>query len=241
MIEGKKVKMLVAIQFYGDDRDVAMEVARLMADVEEKRRMDTDFCFIRRFDTEADLDTEAYVAKKFRKVYSVRSKRREKGWPDGPNGIWHELMTWCWIQVKDHAADWDVVLTTESDAVPTERGWIDRLGAEWVKAQAEGKHMTGCLVCGQENHYNGNALFDPRWMEFFPSMYGTPHKKSWDVYHAKAIMAAGRPTGAIFSDHQRNTITKDELYRERGGVVPALFHGTKDDSARKIVMEEMNI
>ncbi len=57
-------KILIALQFWKGDRDMAMKLARLMADLEPKHSDDADVLFISRFDTMQDVDAVKYVSRK---------------------------------------------------------------------------------------------------------------------------------------------------------------------------------
>jgi len=228
--------MLIAMQFYYDDLKAAMETARLMADIEDEQR-DDDFIFFARKGCEAEKKTVAHVAEKFRNVISITGRRAETGWPAGPNCVWHELMNWCLLENRDDKK-WDMVLTTESDAVPLAKDWIDQLKREWEKA---GKLVVGHhLPLPPFPHINGNAMFDPEINAKIPQMYGTPLGKTWDCYHAPKLIANGFDSPLIVSRHRTKTITEDELYEPREpGIAPVFFHGCKDSSARDIVRKKL--
>ena len=59
-------KLLLALQYWDGDKEMAMKVARLIADMEPAHNADVDFLFCSRFDCTHDMDSVAHVAKKFR-------------------------------------------------------------------------------------------------------------------------------------------------------------------------------
>jgi hypothetical protein len=131
-----------------------------------------------------------------------------------------------------------MVLTTESDAVPLAKDWIDQLKEEWRKA--------GKLVVGHHlkdppfPHINGNAIFDPEINAKLPQMYGTPLRASWDCYHASKIIPVSFDSPLFVSTHRKETATEEELYAPRiDGIIPAFRHGIKDSSARDIVRKKL--
>lgn len=231
------MRMLIAMQFYDADRSIAMEVCRLIADIEPEFRKDVDMVFVARRDCNHDEDTIEYCSKKF-KCLKETSSRGEIGWPNGPNGIWHHLMTWVFEQTRRNFHQWDCVLTIESDCVPLASDWIHQLKNEWLTAN---KLAVGCFVGGGVLHVNGNAMFDVRLMEKIPTMYGTPHEKSWDTHHADKIMPHAYDTPLIVSEHGwKKPITEARLYQSKeGNIKPVLFHGCKHDGARKIVRNKL--
>ena len=54
------------IQYWHGDREQAMAVAKLMADIEPKKRDDVVMVFAARFDCPHDIPAIDYVSKKFR-------------------------------------------------------------------------------------------------------------------------------------------------------------------------------
>jgi hypothetical protein len=239
-------KLLVCIQYYPGDRDAAMRIARFIADLEVKRRDDVEFCFAARFDASHDEDTIRYVMNKF-KCHKFHSTRNEKNWPAGCNALWHDLMTWTTCQVRDSFAQWEAVLTTESDSVPLDRDWINKLMMEWDNAVKQGKFIVGCAIDKglRDEHINGNALWDARLMQKIPTMYGTPHDKSWDVFHAKKYMKHSYDTPFMKSSHNIEKlcpVTEQILYSPRLlGITPVFFHGAKSDKAEKIVRQKLGL
>lgn len=232
------MNLLIALQFYPGDIQVAMETAELIAQIEPASRGLDDFLFMARFDCKANDAIVAKLAEKFRKVYSLVGTRKETGWPAGCNGVWHDLMIWCQIQKRDYAADWSAVLTMESDCVPLCRDWIDKLKLEWEKAH---KLVVGHYLRDPKlPHINGNGLFDPEINAKIPQMYGTPLGKSWDCHHASKIIPHAYDTPLIISTHRKMTITEKELYAPRlDGITPVFYHGVKDGSARDIVRKKL--
>lgn len=240
-------KLLIAMQFYPGDRNDAMRISRFIADIETNRRQDVEFCFAARIDAEHDRQTVHHVSGKF-KVHIFTSGRRDVGWPNGCNGLWHDLMIWSQMQIRDRHGDWEAVLTTESDACPLSRDWISKLMMEWDNAKAQKKFIVGCKIeNGDPNytHINGNALWDARITGKIQGMTGTPIFKSWDVYHAPKYMPFAYDSPMMKSDHnieKRKPITEQMLYAPKmPNIVPVFFHGAKSPRAEQIVRAKLKI
>lgn len=242
-------KLLIAMQFYHGDRTDAMRVARLMADVEKERREDVEFCFAARFDTQHDPATVQYVQSKF-PVRIFTSTRKGTGWPDGCNDLWHELMGWAYLMVREGHADWEAVMTVESDSCPLSRDWISRLMAEWDQQKKRDAELVacGCVIKNGDpsyTHVNGNALFAYDILMRVNGFWGTPHAKSWDVYHAPKYIKRCFDTPLIKSIHNVEKlypVTWRVLYAPRmNQVEPVFFHGAKSPKAEEIVRAKLNL
>jgi hypothetical protein len=83
-------KILITIPFWNGDKDQAMKLARLLADLQPVHSTTADVLFVSRFDTKHDKQTIDYVSRKFNVYYHV-SQRREVGWPHGCNGTFFRV------------------------------------------------------------------------------------------------------------------------------------------------------
>lgn len=236
-------KLLAAIQFYEKDKERAMAISRLIADIERQPREDVEFCFAARFDCGHDERTNAYVGQKF-KTSLFKSTRQASGWPTACNMLWADLMEWCAL------GNWDAVLTMEADAVPLQRDWLDKIKAEWMTAKAAGKLVAGCQITHAKygpnfTHVNGNALWDARILKHIPEMSITPKGYPWDTYHKPKYIPYAYDSPLFVSVHnaeRKFTITEEFLYRPRiGGIIPAFFHGVKSAKAEQIVRKKLSL
>lgn len=234
------MRMMIAMQYYPGDQATAMEVARLMADVELNRRPDVDFLFAARHDAEFDPDTEAYCRRKFANVYRMQGRRKDSGWPAGPNALWFETMQWALLEKRDNRRDFDFIFTLESDTVPLTRDWLDQCLKAWTDSRVQ---VLGHLVHGHlDPHINGNAMFAPELVTEIPELYSTPPDESWDTFHSKKLVARSKDCPLIVSRHGMKTIDADTLYEGRkDGVGPVFHHGVKDASARTIVRSKLKL
>lgn len=220
--------IVICLQFWHGDSEVAFRNARRIADNEPAFRDDIEFCFVTRRGTEHNAAIIAHVAKKF-KVTTYTANRFEGGWPAGCNAVWCDLFQESHRRVK--SGEWANVralFTFESDCIPVARDWLDRLHTEWTLAENEGKWMTGWVT----DHINGNALFHPNLFHFLPRITGCPANMAWDYYFRKD-----------FEPHWRRANYIENLYNQRGvlrsqlqDIVESgmcLIHGVKDLSVEE--------
>jgi hypothetical protein len=192
--------LVVALQYWAGDEVRAMRLARLISDIEPKRRDDVTIAFCRRFDmvteSAALWETWNHVAQKFR-VMKLRSRREGVGHPDGCNALWSGTMDilaekWWAGNLPAHS-----VFTIEADGCPLRTDWLDILRAEHELALAAGKLVSGCLTNTGEPHINGSLIAHlSLWLDH-PSLQRTPNGHAWDLFHAAALVAAARPSSWI--------------------------------------------
>lgn len=229
-------RLVLALQYWEGDKEMAMRNARRIADNEPAFRSDVEFCFVARFDCSHDRETMQHVAKKF-KVTSYRGTRRGQGWPSGCNDLWCDLMQEA---VRRHLggqqwSDVKAIFTFEADAIPIARNWIDVLGREWDRGEAQGKLVVGSHhPSGTEfGHINGNALFSPL-VALKLGLVGCDPLVGWDVAFAPQMRAHWLPIGTIKNLYKsRGLSDKDILAEHFPGIAPVMIHGVKDDSVER--------
>lgn len=192
--------MVLNIQFWEGDKVMAMALARLIADLEDKPRQDY-VLFSARFDCEFDEETIEYVSKKFR-VLKYKTKRNATGWPAGPNqmmGCSYEFVYNKWR--KGGLPDVDYIMFIEADCVPLRNGWIDELHAE---IKGSGKKVLGALIKGgiPGQHVNGNCVVAIDFCRKVPAMLHPPHSIAWDAALSYALIDNACPSRLIWSDYQ---------------------------------------
>lgn len=193
--------MVMALMFWAGDKDQAMALARLIADLEPAPRTDVYFLFSARFDCEHDEETIKYVAKKFI-VLRHTTKRKATGWPNGPNQMMactYEYVVESWRARKIQATH---VLFMEADCVPLNKDWVSMLDAEYKTC---GKKVLGAwLEKGDCNcrHINGNCIISVDFWKKCPQIFHPPSRGGWDAALAYAMMPNGAPSKLIFSDYQ---------------------------------------
>lgn len=192
---------ILNIMFWEGDKAQAMELARLIADLEEAPRTDVTVLFSARFDCRHDEDTIEYVSKKF-PVVRYTTKRRAEGWPNGPNQMMGGSYEFIVEQWKRGKLKCDRILFVEADCVPLRRDWINLLIEEFRNG---GKSVLGALLKKDDagiEHVNGNCMVDINFFRKCPGMIHPPSRGGWDATLAFAILPNACPSRLIWSDYQ---------------------------------------
>jgi len=232
-------RLVVAIQFYDGDQAAALRLARLLSDIELRRRDDVILAFARRFDCPPSDElqrTLLYCGRKF-PVMDLPSKREGVGHPNGCNELWSSTVE----QLSDawQAGSLNVcsVFTVEPDGCPLSVDWIDRLHVEHQRALRAGKRVSGCLIESPIPHVNGTLIAHLSMWHDRLSLHRTPPAQAFDLFHAAVLTQECQPT----------TLIKN-LYGATGYSVGALgalaketawITSTKDDSAVKWAEETL--
>ena len=228
--------LLYALQVYSGDLEMAIDTARLHEELcDGVPYADVDAMVVYRRDCPRSNELEAIIGRAFASVKIHVTKRRETGFPAGPNGVWCDLIQHLAFLAKTGQLPSKCVLTTEADAIPLSHDWPQRLISAWER---ENKPVVGCWHPTGEHkvgHINGNAMFDVNIANLNSRLVGCPEWVAWDTYF-----------GHLFSDLGWADIPEiRNLYRATGLLPQELeklkdfgcvwLHGVKDDSARKWV------
>ncbi len=236
------MKFVIALQFYGGDRDKAMRLARLIADVTLPSRHSVEFLFVARYDCDHDQETIKYVAKKFPICWTT-TYIKWRGWPGGPNAMALHLLQWM-ATMRPHN---DGLLMFEPDCVPTSPFWLDALIDCWENAVARGKWIMGSWrnSGGVHGHINGNCVVRADLANLIPLVDLIGPDYAWDCAIAPLVKDHWDISGVIKNCFECRNAGHDSLFiPEIGEESPALVHGHKDDSAyeiaRRVCTENQN-
>jgi len=233
-------KLLLALQYWAGDKALAMDVARLIADMEPTRNEDVDFLFVSRFDCEHDHKTIDYVASKFKVFHYVNKHRRGTGWPAGCNDLWFGTMDfiYSWAEAK-RMPEYDAILTFEADSSPLFPGWHRTLMKSWAEQQKKRPtKVFGAMVDAPKTHVNGNALFsgDLGFLyEVSRKIGGCPPIYGWDFYLTREFSRLGWGNCPLMQSYwQEKTMENNRVAQliEQG---VAFLHGVKDRSVLEYV------
>lgn len=151
--------------FWNGDRDQAMQLARLLADLEPQHSELADFLFVARFDTKQDQDTVRQVSRKFN-VHTHTSRRQEVGWPRGCNGNFFGGMEWVYHKMlAKQIPHYKSIFNMGPDCVPLTRDWLKLLHQF---SSSTGARVAGPIIDpkGAHPHINGDSCLLSSNMEF---------------------------------------------------------------------------
>lgn len=142
--------------FWEGDREPAMKLAKLLADLEPMHCEQADFLFVSRFDSSHDDDTVRYVSRKFN-VHKHISKRRGTGWPMGCNAIFFGMLEWAYHKMAAGLVpNYKSILVLGADGAPLKADWL----SYFVNNQHPDIFVSGALIPDPINghdHINGDC------------------------------------------------------------------------------------
>ncbi len=223
-------KILLALQFWDGDKAQAMNLARLIADLEPRHSDKADFLFVSRFDCAHDMETVKHVSKKFN-VHTYINRQRGQMWPHGCNSLWFGTMDWIFSYGEaDRIPPYKAILTFEADCAPLAPNWITELSREWDKAKVK---VLGALLKAPGEHVNGNALFsgDKAFLKWISRDIGgcTPHG-GWDYILAPEFKRRGWANSNLFRSWWNTKTVSQETFQDLSKQGAVFFHGCKDES-----------
>jgi hypothetical protein len=229
----------LCLQVYPGDTDVAMDLARLICELEPEVR-DSEFVLIYRKDCDQRLPKffEGLAGMRFARAYAKMAQNHEVGWPGGSNMLAHSAFMAMAMLYQQGEVKSDGFLLFEPDCVPLQRGWIDLLSEEWDKTKAAGKEAFGHWhqQGGAETlHMNGNAVFSCDFFDRHSNIHIGPSTMGWDWFYRDHYIGLSRDSNLIFQHYNRHEMTQGEWATiGKNGVRPALFHGIKTPHGREL-------
>src|SRR5664279_936787 len=227
--------LLVSITWHPEAKNQAMELARLIADIEDRPQNRSGFLFCPRFDCLVDPLVEMAVREKFPDTKILRLQNRSTGWPKGPNACAHEVYSHFYRMSHVRGPEqWDycAILMMEPDCVPLTQDWIAQLQEEWYVCNwpwPGGNHqqVLGCWStrddpghCPTPHMNGGTCMIGPEFLSAYSAFTRTTFG-AWDTTHSRAMMQYGRPSKLIYSDYAvggptgRPFLGIDDLYQTR--------------------------
>lgn len=227
-------KILLALQFWDGDKEQAMKVARLVADLQPGICEIADFMFVARFDCTQDQRTIEHVSRKFNVQHFINQRFRGAEWPHGCNQLAFGTLDYVYTKMESkRIPDYKAVLLFEADSAPMHPAWISALSEEWDKKDV--KVLGHLLAHGPDGkgHVNGNCLIstDKAFLKWLCRDVGgcTPHA-GWDWVLAPKFRQKGwADTPLIRSWYNQRGMTA-ETFETASRQGMALLHGFKDDS-----------
>lgn len=243
-------KALIVLQSSAVDQSHAMDLARLIADMEPEKSKEADFLFSNSFNSWPSREVVNYVAHKFN-VHTFNSNRTDTGWPAGPNSTYFSTLDHIYSGVRTRGWDYDMAIMLEPDVTPTRKGWVKEVADEF---RSKDKLIGGFMYAAgmhPVNHVNGAATINPMIRRKHRDFFWAHNNVGWDVQWADILMAEGFASELWWVDYRCNNVTEDQLYKVRRypkghplhkkKIHPALHHGCKDNSARQEVRKKLGL
>jgi hypothetical protein len=231
--------MLIALQFYEGDLDLAEELINLWLKVDRGslKKHQLLLLFSRRMDRSHGERLARLAFQLFSEVHIHQETTRITGWPMGANAFWWATVQWA---AANKVAD--VTLCMEPDAVPTCNDWADIIEQEWLDAGSP--LVMGCYQLHPIPHIVGNLLTRTDIVEKLPEATRLPiGSKPWDLVLYSQFKPHAVAADSIFSHWRMKDATWEEILKPRthpekhprAGIQyhPALFHGIKDKEVHK--------
>jgi hypothetical protein len=189
--------LVLALMFWPGDEARALRLARLLADIEPRRREGVLLAFCRRFDMPG-VSAEAWAAQlhcghKFGTM-QIRSERQGTGHPHGCNEQWAGTFEALVEARAAGALNAESVLFLEADGAPLRRDWLDILLAEHARTLETGRRVTGAISTTARPHINGSLIAHLSLWSDRPSLHRTPPAHAWDLFHAQVLLSEARPS-----------------------------------------------
>lgn len=204
--------MIVALMYHDADLEATMALARLLADIEPRRRDDVALALVCQPDTPTTplvAATAIHCTQKFSDVAVLPSPRGAHGHPEGCTALWTGTVEHFYKQWRNGELEHDDILTLDGgDSIPLHRNWIEILAREHNKTTLSArKFVTGTpYFCGTcPLHVNPNALYalslfgKTKMLTDVPKYDGTL-STNFDVYHREEMLANTQLSSAIRTD-----------------------------------------
>lgn len=248
--------MILAIQYYTQDRFKAMKLARLLADLEPTPREDILLALVRKIDTPPSVVTSSalqYCAKKFN-VEDIVVPEKGTGWPTACNQMWTGILKIFADRFNNKSCSHHSIFTIDGgDGVPLHRNWIDLITQEHDKTLAMGKLVTGVLGMDGNGtwHINANAIFHLSIWTKYPTLHTPPLDRGWDCQRASIIIPETSPSSIIRNDWKNEILATGKVERNKIATIEMMknnsqasvwWHGYKDagltDVARHYLLDQ---
>lgn len=237
-------KILIVLQYWEGDKNQAMRLARLLADLEPAHTEKADFLFLSRFDCGHDLDTIKYVSRKFN-TFQYRSPRRGVGWPCGCNELTFGGLEWFYHKkASGQIPNYKAAFLLESDGVPLQKDWIAQVSADWDGFKSDSCVAGAWLEHGafpDVGHINGNLLMtgDLKFLHWLVKRVGgVDSRVGWDFILARDFMEWGWTKYPRIVSAWRTPLSEAMFLKAQSeGVL--YWHGVKDNKGIELCRKHL--
>ena len=233
--------LVIAVQFYSGDWLRAVSLARLLADLEQRRRDDVCLLFVRTTECPETRVLDDVIAR-CAEVFHVESlvvrpdtpERRERWdrlgkWPVGPNVLWTGAVDYF---LRCMGPQWTSLFTVDGgDSAPLHRDWVDVLREDHARTVRQGLGVTGWVSMDGLGrwHVNLNLVAERSFLEGHPELLEMPAGKDVyepvDMYRAASFLGTCRASTVVRSDWRYSGARRSDLEAVSGQ--SAWWHGCR--------------
>lgn len=204
--------LALVLQFWKGDKRRALDLARLLADLEPARRTDVVFVFARQDNCPMDAEiaeAQLYVGSKFPVMDLVAKTDSDKKYPGVCFDPWASAVQQLSDAYHTGRLPYGNVFLFEADGCPIGSDWVDRLKRSHEETLLLGKRVTGPLIRfgGVDavhqvgGHVNGTLVMHLSCWEDHPSLRRCPSDAAYDVFHGLVLRNEAGPSQIIRNEH----------------------------------------
>jgi hypothetical protein len=240
--------MIVAIQYYEDDRERTLQLVRLLTDLEKAPRNDILLALVCQPSTPMTDLTEKtleYAANRFPVTHVVSTRGAHKP-PEACGQLWAGTMEHFSRLFEDGNAPHSSIFTVDgNDGIPLHRDWIDLIKKEHERTLSSGRLVSGTPnALGVPLHINPNMISHlSLWkkcpcLSIIPRYDGTFHS-SFDIFHRMTILKYASPSSIVCHEwHGYGRSISPETLR-KCSKKSAWLHGYKDEALYSVARRHL--
>lgn len=243
--------MIIALMYYEGDLEVAMELARLLTDIEPRPRTDVRLALVCQPGTPRTplvAWTVRHCRRRF-EVDEVVSPLGATGWPVACTALWFGACSYYHnLFAKGELGKHRCIFTVDAnDAAPLHSDWISMMLQLHEDGRRENKLVMGTpyFIDRCPLHLNPNAIFDFELFDKTPLLSDLPRYDGtqlthFDIYHRKLMIDNASLSSVVRTDwHGAGEKASLPLLFDRSREAIWL-HGYKDEDFRWKVREHLS-
>lgn len=236
----------LVLQFWKGDVEQAMDLARLLADIEPGPCEDVALVFARQSNCPmSDLirETAKHCAQKFDVPYWKEIEVNDsKGYPGAVFDAWRAAM---FRLSSDYCLGQSPIANAfmfEPDGAPLCTDWINRIRQAMQDALDAGKYVVGPRMrqLGKErDHVNGTAVWHLPFFTNSPFLHTCPPDVAYDVFHGRIVINNSHPSNVIHNAIGLGTLTADAFnhFKRESCWLTSIKNSSARDLAREMLVK----
>jgi hypothetical protein len=235
--------IVLAMMFYRGDQESALALARLIADIEPKRRDDVLFLFSHQCDTAMNDEIWKAMLHVGRKMtvmsYQVPNDGENAHFSGAFNLLSNTLRYLNELRYLGHIEQENAFLF-EADGCPMSKDWIDRLKDAHTETLMMGKYVTGPMMKVPNWHTNGTQLWHlPAWPNN-PALHRCPQIWGWDCFHGVIIRNMTGPSQIIANPYGARDMSESvwHTYAREAAWTTSIKDGMHHTHARRLLVDK---